>query len=72
MDKIKICKNCQKEFETTRNTRKNVFCGHSCSATYNNQVREPHRLVHENKIEKKDLIPLSKFLPDNWKDFYYG
>jgi hypothetical protein len=176
MDKIKICKNCQKEFETTRNTRKNVFCGHSCSATYNNQVREPmseeqkkkisdslkkawketpekfphgenhvqnvakgtknkynremvsildvssrttskilkrmnlgccicgwnegscdvhhiygrkiencdsnenltylcpnhHRLVHENKIDKKNLIPLSQFLPDNWKDFYYG
>lgn len=35
-----ICKNCNKEFNKTqseiRKNRKNHFCSHSCSATYNN------------------------------------
>jgi len=31
-----------------------------------------HRLIHLNKISKKDLIPLSKYLPLNWTDSYYG
>lgn len=31
-----------------------------------------HRLVHENKIKKESLITLKTFLPDNWKDCYYG
>ncbi len=31
-----------------------------------------HRLAHEKKVTLDKLIPLSKYLPDNWMDFYYG
>lgn len=31
-----------------------------------------HRLFHEKKISEKDVIPLSKYLPENWRDVYYG
>jgi hypothetical protein len=31
-----------------------------------------HRLVHEGKIKLEELIPLTKTLPSNWRDFYYG
>lgn len=33
------CLNCGKEFRTTMSENK-VFCGHSCSATYNNKLRD--------------------------------
>lgn len=31
-----------------------------------------HRLAHAKKIEKSTLIPLSVFLGDSWKSYYYG
>lgn len=31
-----------------------------------------HRMVHEGYLKKEEIIPLSEYLPDNWKDFYYG
>jgi len=31
-----------------------------------------HRLVHTNKINKMELIPLSEILEDTWLDLYYG
>ena len=31
-----------------------------------------HRLFHEKKISVKDVIPLSKYFPENWRDLYYG
>jgi len=31
-----------------------------------------HRMAHGGHLEKKNIIPLSKHLPDNWKDYYYG
>jgi len=31
-----------------------------------------HRLCHEGKILKESLIPLSKTIPENWKEYYYG
>ena len=31
-----------------------------------------HRLFHEKKISKENVIPLSKYFPENWRDFYYG
>lgn len=31
-----------------------------------------HRLFHEKKISINDVIPLSKYFPENWKDMYYG
>lgn len=31
-----------------------------------------HRLFHEKKISKEDIIPLSKYFPENWRDLYYG
>lgn len=31
-----------------------------------------HRLIHENKIKKKDIPLLCNTLPKNWRDFYYS
>ena len=31
-----------------------------------------HRLAHENKLKKEEMISLDVFLPENWKDYYYG
>lgn len=31
-----------------------------------------HRMVHNHLIDKLLLIKLSDYLPNNWKDFYYG
>jgi len=31
-----------------------------------------HRLFHEKKISKENVIPLSKYFPENWRDLYYG
>lgn len=31
-----------------------------------------HRLFHEKKISKENVIPLSKYFPKNWRDLYYG
>lgn len=31
-----------------------------------------HRMIHENKIDKSQLITLEDFLPSNWRDYYYG
>lgn len=30
-----------------------------------------HRLVHSNKIDSKNLINLTDYIGDRWKDFYY-
>lgn len=29
-------------------------------------------MVHEGLIDKNNIIPLSEYLPDNWKIYYYG
>ena len=58
----KICKNCGKvievkENEKPRHIRKKTFCDSSCSATYNNKVRELKRekiVVEVIKKEKKE------------------
>ncbi len=31
-----------------------------------------HRLAHAGKIPRDKLIPLSKYIKDEWKKFYYG
>lgn len=31
-----------------------------------------HREVHEGNFDKDELITLTEYFPDNWKDFYYG
>ena len=31
-----------------------------------------HRLFHEKKISKENIIPLNKYFPENWRDLYYG
>ena len=31
-----------------------------------------HRLVHEGKVQAEDLVPLTRSLPENWQDQYYG
>ena len=31
-----------------------------------------HRLIHEGKIQKSELISLDKILPENWIDLYFG
>lgn len=31
-----------------------------------------HRMAHNNAIDKENLITLDLYLPENWKDFYYG
>lgn len=31
-----------------------------------------HRLFHEKNISKENIIPLSKYFPENWRDVYYG
>ena len=31
-----------------------------------------HRLAHERKISRDDLIPLTKYIGDDWKQHYYG
>lgn len=31
-----------------------------------------HRMAHTGKINKNDLISLDTYLPENWKDYYYG
>lgn len=31
-----------------------------------------HRLIHSHKIKIEELIPISKYLPENWRDYYYG
>lgn len=31
-----------------------------------------HRLVHEGKLSKDELISLDKYIPDNWVEYYYG
>lgn len=30
-----------------------------------------HRLVHEDKVKKEDLMPLSKLIGGRWKNFIY-
>ena len=30
-----------------------------------------HRLIHEGKIQKSELISLDKILPENWIDLYF-
>jgi hypothetical protein len=31
-----------------------------------------HRLIHNHKLRKEDLIPLDEYFPENWRDLYYG
>lgn len=31
-----------------------------------------HRCIHTGKISKDEIIPLDEYIPDNWRDFYYG
>lgn len=31
-----------------------------------------HRLVHEGKLDKKELKTLNETIPSNWMDYYYG
>lgn len=31
-----------------------------------------HRKIHDNKINKDKLVPLSVYIGDRWKEFYYG
>lgn len=31
-----------------------------------------HRLVHERKVSPNDLIPLTRYIGDDWKQHYYG
>jgi predicted HNH restriction endonuclease len=31
-----------------------------------------HRMAHENKLDKNKIITLNEYLPENWKNFYYG
>jgi hypothetical protein len=31
-----------------------------------------HRLAHNKKIKKEDLIPLENYIKDDWKEHYYG
>lgn len=170
--KIKQCKNCGKDFETTCKTQRKIFCSSSCSAKFNNRgrilsedtknklrvsmkqyyknnakakshlskqvgkytknkfnpkaksIREYskrtirkiltrinlgcsncgwkddicdihhingrkiedfdnhnnlsllcpncHRLAHRNKLNKKEIKTLAEYLPENWRDYYYG
>jgi predicted restriction endonuclease len=72
----KICKNCGKiievkEGEKPRHVRKKTFCNSSCSATYNNKVRELKRekkVVEGLKKEKKEKF---EFLLDMTKNELY-
>jgi predicted restriction endonuclease len=72
----KICKNCGKiievkENEKPRHVRKKTFCDSSCSATYNNKVRELKRekkVVEVIKREKKEKF---EFLLDMTKKELY-
>ena len=59
-DNPKICKNCGnvikiKDGKKASETRKKVFCDNSCSATYNNKVRE---LKREKKL--KEIKPIKQ------------
>jgi hypothetical protein len=29
-------------------------------------------MAHENKLDKNKIITLNEYLPENWKNFYYG
>ena len=31
-----------------------------------------HRLFHEKKISRDDVVSLDKYFPENWRDLYYG
>ena len=31
-----------------------------------------HRLADRKKLDKEKMISLDKFIPENWKDFYFG
>jgi hypothetical protein len=31
-----------------------------------------HRMAHNKKVSNDKLISLDKYLPENWRDFYYG
>lgn len=58
----KICKNCGEvikilEGKSASETRKKVFCGSSCSATYNNKIRE----LKQEKKEKLKKPKKEKF-----------
>jgi predicted restriction endonuclease len=75
-DNPKICKNCGKvikikEGGRASDTRKKVFCDSSCSATYNNKVRE----IKQEKKEKEKSLKQKKekfgFLLDMTKKELY-
>lgn len=44
------CKNCNTLFKPTAGRK--IFCGQSCSATYNNKLREPRTLESKAKTSK--------------------
>lgn len=62
--KTKICKNCSKTFNVKDNRQ--VFCSHSCSASYNNKSRKlsPEALIKMRAVgklvSKKNLLPYVK------------
>jgi len=31
-----------------------------------------HRMMHTKKLDKDKLTSLDKYIPENWRDFYYG
>ena len=72
----KICKNCGKVIEVKKNEkprhiRKKTFCDSSCSATYNNKVRELKRKKIVVEVIKKEKKEKFEFLLDMTKKELY-
>jgi len=59
----KICKECGIEFEIHRNNRSNVFCSKSCSAKYNNRLREKPN-INTRKLVSESLKKYYKEHPE--------
>lgn len=73
----KICKNCGKiievkEGEKPKHVRKKTFCDSSCSATYNNKVRELKREKKVKEIKPKQKKEKFEFILDMTKKELYN